>query len=45
MFARSRGHAFVWRCPRSYTLQNEQFDDDEGYLDDYDDGGGDDAYF
>ncbi len=25
--------------------QNEQFDDDEGYLDDYDDGGGDDAYF
>lgn len=27
-------------------LQNEQFDDDEGYLDDYDDGGGgDDAYF
>lgn len=25
--------------------QNEQFDDDEGYLDDYDDGGGDDAYY
>ena len=46
MFAPRHGHTFAWRCTCSCALQNEQFDDDEGYLDDYDDGGGgDDAYF
>ena len=33
-------------CFAPLLPQNEQFDDDEGYLDDFDDGGGgDDAYF
>lgn len=30
---------------RSLAPQNEHFDDDEGYDDDFDDGGGDDAIY